>query len=100
MTNKTCKECAAPFTSRQYNAEFCGNPCRAAFNNRRMKRGAALYDLLMIEAYDPKSFASQGLEGRVAELIERFRLDDEKAKHTRTWKRPYDVKHDTTQMLR
>lgn len=97
---KTCKECGAEFTSRQHNADFCGSPCRATFNNRRMKRGAILYDLEMSRQFDPKAFAASKLAGRADELIARWREEDATRKHDRTWKRPYEVMYDTAALLR
>lgn len=41
-----CLECGnALSASRQPERLFCCTPCRLAFNNRRMQRGAELYDL-------------------------------------------------------
>ena len=100
MGKHTCRECSVPFDSRQYNADFCSDGCRRTFNNRRMKRGAILYDLVMIERADPKGFTANKLETRVEELIARWREEDTAAKRSRTWKRPHDVMYDTAAMLR
>jgi hypothetical protein len=100
MSKRQCRECGGEFTSRQYNAEFCGAPCRRSFNNRRATRGAILYDLVLIERADPKGFAANKLETRVEELIERWREEDATAKRSRTWKRPNDVMYDTAALLR
>lgn len=94
-----CKECGGDFDSRQYNASFCSDGCKRTFNNRRAKRGAILYDLLMIETFDPKGFTANKLETRV-ELIARWREEGAAAKRSRTWKRPHDVMYDTAAMLR
>lgn len=47
MTDKLhrCQECGKPITGRRDGQEFCSTPCRQTFNNRRMQRGAELYDL-------------------------------------------------------
>lgn len=100
MTKHTCLECSGPFESRQYSASFCSDACKRTFNNRRAKRGAILYDLVMIEACDPKAFETNKLETRVEELIARWREEDTAAKRSRTWKRPHDVMYDTAAMLR
>lgn len=100
MAKHSCKECNGPFESRQYNADFCTNACRSAFNNRRMKRGAVLYDLLMMERGDPKAFEANKLKDRATELLERFRQEDEQAGRKRTWKRANDVMYDTVALLR
>lgn len=100
MSKHTCKECNNPFESRQYNAAFCGAPCQRAFNNRRLQRGAVLYDLLMIEAYDPEAFKRHGLAERRQELIERFHEEDTAANRKRSWKRANEVMYDTVALLR
>lgn len=42
----TCLECGNALTaSRQPERLFCSPVCRQAFNNRRMQRGAEIYDL-------------------------------------------------------
>lgn len=38
-----CAECSAPLAGRA--KQFCSTSCRMTFNNRRMQRGAELYDL-------------------------------------------------------
>lgn len=44
-TTRTCQECGKPITTTRRDATFCCTPCRQRFNNRRMQRGAELYDL-------------------------------------------------------
>jgi hypothetical protein len=49
---KVCKECGTSLAAvRDYRAEFCGTPCRKNWNNRRMTRGAELYDVFMTCRY-------------------------------------------------
>lgn len=97
---RTCRECGEGFKSRQYNAEFCGGPCRKAFNNRRMQRGAAVYDLLMIGKFDPQSVERWKLDGRLDALVETFHKDDEANGRKRSWKRPDEVHYDTALVVR
>ncbi len=40
-----CLECAKPVERPRIGQEFCCPSCRLAFNNRRMQRGAEMYDL-------------------------------------------------------
>ena len=40
-----CHECGSVITSPRRGQEFCCTTCRQTFNNRRMQRGAELYDL-------------------------------------------------------
>lgn len=47
MTNltHTCHECGAPLEDARIGQEFCSRQHRNTFNNRRMQRGAEMYDL-------------------------------------------------------
>ncbi len=100
LTKRQCTECGGPYESRQYNAEFCSDACRRSFNNRRAKRGAILYDLLMIEQRDAEALKKHKMEDRMKELVEQFKQEDIKANRKRTWKRPMDVMYDTMALLR
>lgn len=40
-----CQDCGHPISARRSGQEFCSPKCRQTFNNRRMQRGAELYDL-------------------------------------------------------
>lgn len=42
---RVCQECQKPIWGR---VKFCSADCRKRFNNRRMRRGAIIYDLAMI----------------------------------------------------
>lgn len=44
-TTIACQECGKPVERRRIEQTFCCTPCRQRFNNRRMQRGAELYDL-------------------------------------------------------
>lgn len=46
---RECVECGNPVTQKKKGppAEFCSEPCRQTWKNRRMTRGAILYDLVM-----------------------------------------------------
>lgn len=92
---RTCLECNGGFVSRQYSADFCCGACRRTFNNRRAQRGAALYDLLMIEAVDPDAFSKLRLDGRASAMVEAFKREDEAAGRKRSHKRASDVQADT-----
>ena len=49
---RTCTECGSEHLAGAKHADFCGVECRRAFNNRRMVRGAELYDLIMVLRHD------------------------------------------------
>lgn len=78
---KRCCECGAGFRSIRADAEFCGTPCRKAYNNRRAVRGAQIYDVLM-NARDSRTaeFKCETTEkeaGKVLwELARQFREED------------------------
>lgn len=98
MRQVKCKECGEGFTSRQYNADFCGQACRRSFNNRRMTRGAMLYDIDMLAAADTTSDASrEALKDRRKGLIAAWAKEDQAAGRGRTTKRLSDVLADTLQ---
>ncbi|MDD9903732.1 MAG: hypothetical protein OXT06_09210 [Rhodospirillaceae bacterium] len=42
-----CRECGAPCEAQRGDATFCSTKCKNAWQNRRRKRGAELYDLFM-----------------------------------------------------
>jgi len=92
---RICIECRKGFTARQYSADFCGAECRRTFNNRRATRGAALYDLLMIQHEDPAAFDKLRLDGRLTAMVEVWRAQDVKEGRKRSTKRPSDVQVDT-----
>lgn len=91
----TCRECHGSFKSKHYSAEFCGAACRGAFNNRRARRGAVLYDLLMIEATNPEAFQRNRLDGVASAAIAAFKREDEIAGRKRSHKGLHDVMADT-----
>lgn len=47
--NGSCRDCGGPI---DVPIGFCGSACRKRFNNRRMARGAVLYDLFMATRFD------------------------------------------------
>ena len=98
MRKVACKECGEGFTSRQYNADFCGQACRRSFNNRRMTRGAMLYDLDMLAAAETTSGEARGeLTARRKALVASWQKEDQTANRKRTTKRLSDVLADTMQ---
>lgn len=51
-----CIECGKAIEQKKHGppAEFCSEPCRQNWRNRRMARGAILYDLVMAWRFDRK----------------------------------------------
>lgn len=42
-----CRECGGEFGAQRSHAAFCTTACRKVWHNRRQKRGAELYDVVM-----------------------------------------------------
>lgn len=53
-TGLICRECGTSFEAVRHDADFCQTSCRSAWNNRRMKRGAELYDIFMFMRHERK----------------------------------------------
>ena len=45
LTSCLCKECGNRISDGNRASEFCSTSCRQSFHNRRLQRGAELYDL-------------------------------------------------------
>lgn len=89
-----CLECHKEFQRRAYCDSFCAPSCRIAFNNRRQKRGAMLYDLIMMARFS-KDELSPKLAERVEPLIAKWHQEDITAGRARTWKSVSDINYDT-----
>lgn len=74
--NGTCRECGAAFTARSAKARFCSTTHEKAFNNRRMTRGALLYDLFMASRYNPENMSATELRSIYQRIGMRFRDED------------------------
>lgn len=55
---------------------FCGQPCRLKFNNRRLQRGAELYDLFMSMRYDREAAKRLGVWALMCRMAQQMREDD------------------------
>jgi hypothetical protein len=71
-----CLECGKSFGRSNRVAEFCGTPCRKAWNNRRMTRGAEIYDLFMMTRYERGIATKYGLWALICALALRFYQED------------------------
>lgn len=85
-----CLECGVPATGRA--AEFCSQACRFAFNNRRKRRGAELYDLYMAHRFDRAVATELGVFQAINRLASDYREQD-KAERAgrRSWRKPRAV---------
>lgn len=87
-----CLECGQPFTRVGTRAEFCSSPCRKSWNNRRMTRGAELYDLFMAHRFERARATQMGLLGLINRMASNFRAEDrERRAARRSWRDPDDV---------
>lgn len=73
---RTCPECGIAFRSAKRHAEFCAATCRKTFNNRRMVRGAELYDLLMTLRYERPVARALGVWKFLCRMAQGYRDQD------------------------
>jgi hypothetical protein len=71
-----CLECGKAAISTAVNAEFCSSPCRKAWNNRRLTRGAELYDFMMVLRFDRGRAKALRLWTLMCRLVAIFREED------------------------
>lgn len=77
---RTCRECGKPLDpDRKANPEFCATACRIAWRNRRMSRGAELYDLFMAMRYDREQAKLYGLWKLMCRMASKWNEEDKAA---------------------
>lgn len=87
-----CLECGAPFLARQADAEFCALACRKAWNNRRLLRGAELYDLFMALRWDRRTVTGLHVFTALSRLAAGFRREDTQQRAgRRSWASPVRI---------
>jgi hypothetical protein len=92
MRTICCQECGRSAETNQRDARFCSDPCRRDFNNRRAKRGAELYDLMMAHNYDRSSRRLYGTWSLVYRLLSAYRdADNAKRNGRQSWRPVSDV---------
>ena len=75
-----CRECGKPLDGgRKASMEFCATPCRIAWRNRRMSRGAELYDLFMAMRYDREQAKLLGLWKLMCRMAQLWNEEDKAA---------------------
>jgi hypothetical protein len=82
---RTCAECGKEFSTPNSGRRFCGLACKRVFNNRRQRRGAQVYDLVMLGGIDAR------LDERLAECVKLWRADDAKHGRKRSWKPAQEI---------
>ena len=85
-----CLECGKRHRVRQgiHPAIFCCRACRTAWNNRRAKRGAELYDLVMAHRFERKAARELGAMAAINRLASIFRQQDDRERSLRRSWRP------------
>jgi hypothetical protein len=77
MRNKHCRECAKPFQTIRPDALFCCIGCKNLFNNRRLQRGAVIYDLFMACRYQRGLAKVMGIWTILCGAALSFHIEDE-----------------------
>lgn len=75
---RVCRECGASLSGRDPRAEVCSVACRKSFNNRRMTRGAELYDLFMNLRYERGLAKTFGLYRLMCRMAQAWREEDKR----------------------
>lgn len=83
ITSRCCQECGESFESRKVEARFCSTACRQAFNNRRLQRGADLYDLFMASRFERDQAAQEELWSKMCAVASGWRQEDERDRRGR-----------------
>lgn len=87
--DRTCLWCGQAYLSPAPEAEFCGQPCRKAFNNLRAMRGAELYDLFMALRHDRAVATAFKVWRAPNRLAAGFRFEDRTERAgRRSWRHP------------
>lgn len=77
---RTCRECGKPLDpDRKANTEFCATACRIAWRNRRMSRGADLYDAFMAMRFDREAAKDKGLWALMCRMASNWNEEDKTA---------------------
>ncbi len=83
-----CLNCGSRFLAGTRRPEFCGTPCIKSWNNRRMVRGAELYDLMMILRFEREEAYQKKVWSAMTRLARRYRDEDLAERNgRRSWRR-------------
>lgn len=86
-TLRLCLECGQTVAAAG-EAIFCTAVCRSQWNNRRLKRGAELYDLFMAHRFDRKAAGEAKVISLMNRLASNFRREDQDTRGGRRSWRP------------
>lgn len=86
---RTCAECGTPFLAAKRWGEFCSAEHRKTFNNRRLTRGAEIYDLFMCLRNERPLATALGVWKLLCRLAQAYREEDERERAgRRSWRDP------------
>lgn len=88
---RLCKECGGPVKPSRQRPVFCCGPCRQRFNNRRLERGAQLYDLFMSMRYECDKASDLGVWAIMCRMAKDYREEDEREREGRKSWQPASV---------
>lgn len=90
-----CAECGGPFTRKRSTRVFCGLRCQSDWMNRRHKRGAIFYDLVMAARFDRRRARSMKMTSAINRLASVCREEDARRRASRrSWRDPEAVLRD------
>ena len=75
-----CTECGGVISDRRKGQQFCKPACRQTFNNRRMQRGAELYDLFRALRRERADAKTLNLWTQLCRLELKWQTEDETAR--------------------
>lgn len=88
-SGRDCMECGGSCAPAKQPRDFCSATCRQTFNNRRMQRGAEIYDLLMAIRYQRDRATDMKLWRWLNRLAKKFRDQDNAERQGRkSWRAP------------
>lgn len=86
MAARVCLECGEPFAATRADAEFCCKACRQTFGNRRLQRGAELYDLFMLQRFERPEATRIGAWSLMCRAASQWRSEDQARREgRRSW---------------
>jgi hypothetical protein len=90
---RQCRECGSGFSSTRAHSEFCDGSCRRAFHNRKARRGAQLFDLVMALRFDRRRAKELGAWSLLCRMATAFRAEDMHERDGRlSWDDPQTVR--------
>lgn len=93
-----CPECGTPLTAsvgRGRPKRYCSVQCDKAFDNRRMTRGALMYDLVMMWRWDRQAERKHDIRKLMGRVASEYFTEDQRWP---TWREIEDVLHDVTHL--